>query len=104
MRRENHAAGVVDEHIIHAPGIHADRGESWKTPLRLAQAGGDLRPQPGQVPVVVPTDRAELIGKTVHLGERQLPPVPWADDDAAADRAEVHRPPFDPSNPSPLTF
>ena len=83
------AGGVVEEDVVHAPGVDADSGDGGIDFERFGQAGFELFHQLG----IVPVDRTALFGRTVgepvHLGQREFAGFEGSDDGAAAGGPEV---------------
>ena len=94
MHREDEPAQIVDERVIHAPGVDAHRskvGAAGQGRGSLSQADPHLLPKRADVPVIVAGQRMEVIGEPV--GFRQREPIfrPGARDHPAARRAEINR-------------
>ena len=83
------AGGIVEEDVVHAPGVDADSGDGGIDFERFGQAGFELLHQLG----IVPVDRTALFGRTVgepvHLGQREFAGFEGSDDGAAAGGPEV---------------
>jgi hypothetical protein len=92
VRWENETAGIVEQHMIAAPGIHADGGELRALGQErggLPQAGGHFMPEGAELPIGVGAEFPVGVGETVGLGEGELVLGPGAEDDAAAGGAEI---------------
>ena len=72
MNRIHEAAGVVDEGVVNAPGVHADGGEFGafgEGGDGGAESGEDLGPEAGDVPIVVVAEGLEGVGKAVDFAK-----------------------------------
>ena len=89
---KHQAAGVVDKRVIDTPRVHAHGGERRAARQGgdgLGEAGLDLRPEAGDVPVVVAAERDKGVGEAVHFVEREAAARPAAEDDATTGGAEI---------------
>jgi hypothetical protein len=83
-------AAVVEEGIVHAPGVHPDAGERCPQLRRRQQARLDLAEQSLGVPAQVAVYRLDLVRETVnHLEGRVV--AERADHHPAATGAQIHR-------------
>jgi hypothetical protein len=80
------------QRVVDAPGVDAHGGERGALRQRGdggAEAGLDLGPEAGDVPVVVATQGLERVGESMHLLQLKLLVFPDAKDDATAGGAEI---------------
>ena len=84
-------ARLVDQHVIDAPSIRADRHNRIAEPLRRQRKPAlDLAPDSRDVPALRVADRCDAGGETVEFFEAHLRAVPNSGHHAAALRAAVH--------------
>ena len=90
---------VIDQAVVDAPGIDADRIEHAARPARRGGGASGAVPQAGKqrggIPPEMPVEAARSVGKAVHLLQRQRLSIQGADEDAAAAGAQIDGGPED---------
>ena len=100
-------AGLVDQSVVRAPGVHTDRIEHTTGPARgVSAASGAIAKackEGGNVPPEMPLAPARCVGEAVDFAQRRRGCAEGADEDAAAAGAEIdggpeaRKPGHDPS-------
>ena len=90
--RKYEPAEIVDERVVDAPGVDADRGELRALRERrdgLRKTGLHFLPERAEIPIIVAAQRVEGIRETVDLAERQPVSGPRPENDAAAGGSKI---------------